>query len=158
MIVLREVRRLAPSGAVALAALACADVRAPRAPGADPSERDGAAIAAPPAAARDAPAAASGPIARGRASFYSDKLAGRSTASGEPYDPRALTAAHRTLALGTWIVVARPDGRSVRVRVNDRGPFGDSSRIVDLSRRAAEELGMIREGVVDVTVTVVPSP
>lgn len=92
---------------------------------------------------------------QGLASYYADSLAGRPTASGEPYDPGELTAAHRTLPLGTRIEVVRDDGRSVTVRVNDRGPFGSKKRIVDLSRRAAEALGMMRAGVVSVTVRVV---
>jgi len=87
----------------------------------------------------------------GRASYYSDSLAGNSTASGEPYDPRAMTAASRDLPFGTRVRVTRVDtGATVEVRVNDRGPFGDRSRILDLSRAAAEQLGMIRAGVVDV--------
>jgi rare lipoprotein A len=94
----------------------------------------------------------------GRASYYSDKLAGRSTASGEPYDPRALTAAHRKLRFGTIVEVTRPDGRRVQVRINDRGPFGDSRRIIDLSRAAAERLEMVREGVVDVSLRIVSAP
>lgn len=93
----------------------------------------------------------------GRASFYSDRLAGRPTATGEPYDPRALTAAHRTLPLGSFVHVARPDGRQVIVRINDRGPYADG-RIIDLSRRAAAELGMERAGVVDVVLRVVWTP
>lgn len=95
---------------------------------------------------------------RGRASYYSDKLAGRSTASGEPYDPRALTAAHRKLRFGTIVEVTRPDGRRVQVRINDRGPFGDSRRIIDLSRAAAERLQMVREGVVEVSVRIISAP
>ena len=94
-------------------------------------------------------------VERGHASFYADSLAGHSTASGEPYDPRALTAAHRTLPFGTIVEVARADGRRVRVRVNDRGPFGPKGRIIDLSRSAAEAIGMIRDGVVLVTLRIV---
>lgn len=87
----------------------------------------------------------------GAASYYHDSLAGRSTASGEPYDPRAFTAASRDLAFGTVLRVVRPDtGASVIVRVNDRGPFGRRRRLLDLSRAAAEELGMIQRGVADV--------
>lgn len=103
-------------------------------------------------AARGPEARASGE--RGGASYYSDKLAGRSTASGEPYEPSKLTAAHRTLPFGTIVEVAREDGRKVEVRINDRGPF-KRGRVIDLSRRAAEELGMIRDGVIDVVVRVV---
>jgi rare lipoprotein A len=71
---------------------------------------------------------------------------GRKTASGERYSHRKLTAAHRTLKFGTTVRVTRlDDGRSVVVRVNDRGPF-TRGRIIDLSRAAAERLGMIRAG------------
>jgi rare lipoprotein A len=91
----------------------------------------------------------------GRASYYSDRLAGRSTASGVPYDPQALTAASRDLPFGTRLRVTRVDtGASVTVTVNDRGPFGDRRRIVDLSRRAAEALDMIRAGVIEVRVEI----
>jgi rare lipoprotein A len=95
----------------------------------------------------------------GRASYYADRLAGRSTATGEPYDPAALTAAHRTLPLGTFLDVARSDGRHVVVRVNDRGPYA-RGRIIDLSRRAAADLGMIRDGTAEVALRVlwVPPP
>lgn len=90
-------------------------------------------------------------VLEGKATYYSDALAGRPTASGEAYDPRALTAAHRSLPFGTVVRVVRPDsGRAVVVRINDRGPFGNERRIIDLSRTAAEELDMIRAGVVDV--------
>ena len=95
-----------------------------------------------------------GATQKGRASYYADSLAGNKTASGEPYDPNAMTAAHRTLPFGTWVVV-RSRGRQVKVRINDRGPFGGKGRIIDLSRAAAEELGMVKAGVVDVTVDVV---
>lgn len=99
-----------------------------------------------------------GPVERGEASFYAQSLAGRPTASGEPYKPTELTAAHRTLPFGTLIEVRREDGRRVVARVNDRGPFR-KGRVVDLSRRAAEELGMVREGVVEVEVRVAkPAP
>ena len=90
---------------------------------------------------------------RGKATYYADSLAGRRTASGERYDPRALTAAHKTLAFGTMVKVVREDdGREVVVRVNDRGPFAGEDRVIDLSRAAAERLGMIRDGVVPVRV------
>jgi rare lipoprotein A len=96
-------------------------------------------------------------VIEGKASYYSDALAGRSTASGEPYDPTAFTAAHRSLAFGTMLRVTRTDNaRSVVVRINDRGPFGASERILDLSRRAAEQLDMIAAGVVPVRAEVLP--
>ena len=92
----------------------------------------------------------------GRAAYYSDRLAGRPTASGEPYEPRAFTAAHRELGFGTIVrVTPQAGGPVVYVRINDRGPFGDESRIIDLSRAAAEHLGMIRAGVIPVRVEVV---
>jgi rare lipoprotein A len=89
----------------------------------------------------------------GLASYYADSLAGHRTANGERYDPRALTAAHRTLPFGTQLRVTRVDTRkSVVVRVNDRGPFGDSRRVLDLSRAAARRLDMLGAGVVRVHV------
>lgn len=96
----------------------------------------------------------------GLATWYGESLAGHKTASGERFDPSRMTAAHRTLKLGTWIEVRRIDtGSSVRVRVNDRGPYGkERTRIVDLSRAAAEKIGMIRDGVVKVEIRVVPGP
>jgi rare lipoprotein A len=94
-------------------------------------------------------------VRKGVASYYHDSLQGNPTASGEPYDRNALTAAHRSLPFGTEILVRNlENGRTVRVRVNDRGPFV-SGRIVDLSRRAAEELGFVRNGVADVAIEVV---
>jgi rare lipoprotein A len=93
----------------------------------------------------------------GRASYYSDRLAGHRTASGERYDPGALTAAHRTLPIGALVDVVRSDGRWVRVRINDRGPYSHG-RIIDLSKRAAAELGMVRDGVGDVALRVVAVP
>ncbi|MBX3229910.1 MAG: septal ring lytic transglycosylase RlpA family protein [Labilithrix sp.] len=94
----------------------------------------------------------------GEASWYGQALAGRKTASGERFDPQGFTAAHRTLKLGTWVEVRRVDtGATVRVRINDRGPHV-AGRIIDLSRRAAEELDMVRRGVVRVEVRVVSGP
>lgn len=92
---------------------------------------------------------------RGEASYYADSLAGRPTASGEPYEPHELTAAHRTLPFGTIVRVTRvSSGESVDVRINDRGPH-KRGRIVDLSRKAAEQIGLLRAGVADVVVQVV---
>jgi rare lipoprotein A len=82
----------------------------------------------------------------GKASYYSSRLHGKRTASGEPYDETDLTAAHPALPFGTLIKVTNTyNGRSVVVRVNDRGPFV-GHRIIDVSQRAAEQLGMIRAG------------
>ena len=95
----------------------------------------------------------------GVASWYGAALAGRRTASGERFDPERMTAAHRTLPLGTWVEVLRGDtGQRVRVRINDRGPFGHADRIIDLSRAAARELGMLRAGVARIELHVVGGP
>jgi rare lipoprotein A len=98
------------------------------------------------------------PFQSGEASYYGEKFRGRKTASGEPFDPSALTAAHRTLPFGTWVLVSRTDvSRSVRVRITDRGPF-KAGRVIDLSTRAAEDLDMIRAGVAAVEIRVVSGP
>jgi rare lipoprotein A len=94
-------------------------------------------------------------VLEGKATYYGDSLAGNKTASGEVYDPRAFTAAHRTLPFGTVVRVVRLDTqRYVYVRITDRGPFGNRQRIIDLSKIAAERLGMLRAGVVKVRVEV----
>ena len=88
----------------------------------------------------------------GLASYYADRFHGRLTANGERYDRQAFTAAHRRLPFGTQVVVTRlDDGRAVTVRINDRGPFV-RGRVIDLSHAAAEKLGMLRQGVVEVRV------
>jgi rare lipoprotein A len=90
----------------------------------------------------------------GEASYYASGFEGRPTASREPNRGRALTAAHRTLPFGTRVrVTNRVNDRSVVVRINDRGPF-HRRRVIDLSRAAAEELGMVRRGRVPVEVQV----
>jgi rare lipoprotein A len=96
-----------------------------------------------PAARSPAPAAPAIPGAvTGKASWYGEPHHGRKTASGEIYDMSKLTAAHRTLPMGTRVRVTNvANGRSVVVRINDRGPFKDG-RIIDLSRAAAHELGV----------------
>jgi len=87
----------------------------------------------------------------GRASWYA--LTSR-TASGERCDPNALTAAHRSLPFGTKVKVENlHNGRSVVVRINDRGPFV-RGRIIDLTKAAASRLGFVRSGVTSVRVTV----
>ena len=81
--------------------------------------------------------------------MYGNEFAGRKTASGEPFDPAALTMAHRTLAFGTLVRVTNlQNQRSVEVVVNDRGPFVPG-RIADLSEAAARRIGMISDGVVE---------
>ena len=95
----------------------------------------------------------------GNATWYGAAFAGKKTASGERFDPTRYTAAHRKLPFGTWVEVRRADtGRTVRVRINDRGPFGDDKRIIDLSRKAAEDLDIVREGVARVELRVVSGP
>jgi rare lipoprotein A len=92
----------------------------------------------------------------GTAIFYSDKLHGHALTSGEKYDKNALTAAHRTLPMGTKVKVTNlKNNKSVVVRINDRGPHGPKSQIIDLSGRAAQELDMIGDGRAKVTVEVV---
>lgn len=90
----------------------------------------------------------------GKASYYADKFQGRSTASGEPYDRNKLTAAHPKLPFGTRCRVTNlSNGKTVEVRINDRGPFS-KSRIIDLSYKAAAQLDGIRAGVFNVKVEV----
>lgn len=83
---------------------------------------------------------------KGEASYYADSLHGNTTASGEPYDKSALTAAHRSLPFGTKVKVTYlKTGKSVEVVINDRGPFVEG-RIIDLSRASAEKIGLIEDG------------
>jgi len=91
----------------------------------------------------------------GTASYYSGKLHGRRTASGERYNQEALTAAHKTLPLGTQVRVTNlKNGESVDVKINDRGPY-HKGRIIDLSKGAARELGMLGAGTARVRVEVI---
>jgi rare lipoprotein A len=97
-----------------------------------------------------------GEVLRGDVSYYANSLSGNRTANGERYDPRAYTAASRSLPFGTKLRVTRLDnGKSVEVRVNDRGPFGHRRRILDLSRAAAKELDMLERGTVEVEAVVI---
>jgi rare lipoprotein A len=85
-------------------------------------------------------------VGEGEASYYGNELAGNRTASGERFNPRALTAAHRTLPLGSKLrVTNQANGRSVIVRINDRGPFA-KSRLIDVSFAAAQQIQMVRAG------------
>jgi rare lipoprotein A len=94
----------------------------------------------------------------GTASWYGSPHHGRPTASGEVYDMRDLTAAHRTLPLGTRLMVTNLDnGEAVEVRVNDRGPFVQG-RILDLSYGAARIIGAIGPGVIPVRLRVIALP
>jgi rare lipoprotein A len=92
--------------------------------------------------------------ASGNASWYGAKFHGRRTANGERYDMNQMTAAHRSLPFGTKVrVINQRNGRSVVVRINDRGPFS-GRRIIDLSRGAAGAIGMVNSGVAPVKLEV----
>jgi len=91
---------------------------------------------------------------KGQASFYYGYWHGRKTANGETYDQHSMTAAHRTLPFGTKVEVKNlRNGRSVIVRINNRGPF-TKGRIIDLSLAAAQKLGMTKSGVAPVEVKI----
>jgi len=122
------------------------------------------AASAPAAASVSTPAAAlpsttgvaadSG-VESGKIAWYGRKFAGRKTASGERYNPEALTMAHKTLPFGTRVKVTNPkNGKSVTLRVNDRGPT-QADRVGDVSLAAARQLGMLKPGVIDAELTVV---
>jgi rare lipoprotein A len=98
---------------------------------------------------------AAGYMERGVASWYGPGFHDNKTSNGERYDMYAMTAAHKTLPLPTWVEVTNlRNGRSITVRVNDRGPFKDG-RIIDLSYSAAEKLDMLRDGTTFVEVRAV---
>jgi rare lipoprotein A (peptidoglycan hydrolase) len=93
----------------------------------------------------------------GTAAYYANRFHGRKTSSGHLYDKNAMTAAHRSIPLGTWVrVTHQRNGSSVVVQVNDRGPFA-GKRIIDLSLAAATELGMLRKGTAPVLLEVLPN-
>jgi rare lipoprotein A len=99
----------------------------------------------------------------GKATYYNDKYHGKKTASGELYDREKMTCAHKTLKFGTIVRVTRIDNQlSVEVRVNDRGPYSEGF-VIDLSYKAAEQIGLVKSGRANVKVEVVepevqPSP
>jgi rare lipoprotein A len=100
-----------------------------------------------------ATASGGGDLGSGLASYYGNEFAGRRTANGEIFNPKAMTAAHRTVAFGSRIKVTHVgNGREVVVRVNDRGPWG-KGRIIDLSHAAAQQIGMHRSGTAKVRLT-----
>ena len=114
---------------------------------------------APRARPAPPPPAPAGAAEEGIASWYGgrDGFEGKPTASGEIFDGAKMTAAHRTLPLGTWVDVRNlASGQTARVRINDRGPFV-KGRIIDLSRVAAEQTGVVGPGTARVRVTVVES-
>lgn len=141
----------APMGALALAAAlaACSG----------PSMGDGTGLALtrpvlPAEQARLYPGRVPSFLQVGVASWYGDRFKRRPTASGEPFDPKDITAAHRTLPLGTIARVTNlANGRSILVRINDRGPYA-AGRVIDLSRSAAAQLGMKQDGVAQVRIEV----
>jgi len=97
-----------------------------------------------------------GTVQRGYATWYGGGLHGGPTASGERFNKFKMTAAHRTLPMNTKVKVTHAKtGRSVVVRINDRGPYGSRSRIIDLSEAAAKKLGIIDEGVAPVVIEVI---
>jgi len=94
----------------------------------------------------------------GIASWYGPGFDGNLTANGEVYDMNGISAAHKTLPFGTLVrVIDRDTGRSIVVRINDRGPFIEG-RIIDLSKGAAEKLGMVDRGIIDVGLRIVRWP
>jgi rare lipoprotein A len=108
----------------------------------------------PPAPPPRPSSPAEGKELKGMASWYGRPHHGKRTASGETYDMNKLTAAHRTLPLGTRLLVTNVEnGRTVEVRINDRGPYLND-RMLDLSYAAAQRLGAVGDGVIPVTVKV----
>jgi rare lipoprotein A len=94
-------------------------------------------------------------IFHGKASFYGEEFHGKKTASGESFNMYALTAAHRSFPFGTICKVTnQSNGKSVVVRINDRGPFVQG-RILDLSYKAADVIGGLRQGIMDVQIEVI---
>lgn len=90
--------------------------------------------------------AATSVIGTGIASYYGRKFQGRRTANGERFDMNAMTAAHKTLPFGTRVAVTNPrNGKTVTVRINDRGPYAHG-RLIDLSRAAATQIGIVQRG------------
>ncbi len=140
--------------------IACGPSAPPVAPSTSTGTSASTSVEAPPPAPPAPPLVPShAPVfEHGLASWYGAALAGHHTASGEIFDPSKMTAAHRTLKLGTWLEVKRTDtGKIVHVRVNDRGPV--SHRLcIDLSSGAARELGMLRMGVAPVELRIIDPP
>jgi len=98
------------------------------------------------------PVAKPKPVAMGQASWYGPGFTGKKTASGEIFDDGKFTAAHKTLPLGSAVKVTNlSNGKSVKVAINDRGPYA-GNRIIDLSRAAARAIGMIDDGVIEVRI------
>ena len=162
------------AGLLVTVSLAACAGNAPQRSAAPPSEAaagNGAASAVPPRADRGNPPfynvlgkryhvlpTSAGYVARGVASWYGQDFHGLSTSSGETYDMHAMTAAHTTLPLPTWVEVTNlANGKRVVVKVNDRGPFVDN-RLIDLSFAAATALDMIGAGTARVEIRAVAPP
>jgi rare lipoprotein A len=142
--VVDSIPRLAAALSLAVLVTACARTR---------HESVTATPIAPPATAVAPPREARA-VFTGTASWYGEAHHGKTTASGEPFDMHALTAAHRTLPLGTRVLVTNlGNGRAVEVRINDRGPT-PADRIIDLSYGAARALGGEGDGVFRVRIAV----
>jgi rare lipoprotein A len=112
-------------------------------------------LSLPPSQTQESSARVEGPVIEqvGTASWYGPSFQGRKTASGELFDQNALTAAHRSLPLGTTVVVTSlATGKSVQVKINDRGPYV-RGRKIDLSRAAAQQIGLTKNGVTKVRIT-----
>ena len=138
------IRAAAIAAAMVLAAAAAAAQTAASAPTAAP--------AAEPAKTADNTAET------GRIAWYGRKFAGHRTASGERYNPEAMTMAHKTLPFGTWVVVTNvANGKSVKLRVNDRGPT-QADRVADVSLVAARQLGFVRAGLTEAKLEVAAKP
>lgn len=117
-------------------------------------------VSPPPVPAPPVPVPPAPPLRTqyGLASWYGREWHGQRTASGEIYDSRQLTAAHRTAPFGTYALVTNlENGRTVRVRINDRGP-GTAGRVLDLSYAAARQLEMLRTGVTRVKIEFLAPP
>jgi rare lipoprotein A len=113
---------------------------------------------AQPGAATPLPAAAPAAGEGGKLAYYGRKFAGRRTASGERFNPDALTMAHKTLPFGTKVKVTnKANGKSVELRVNDRGPT-QGDRVGDVSLAASKALGFGKAGVIDAEIVVVSAP
>jgi rare lipoprotein A len=94
----------------------------------------------------------------GVASYYAKRLHGSKTASGQRYDQTAYTAAHKRLPFGTRVrVTQKKTGKTVVVTINDRGPYV-KGRVIDLSRRAAQDLGMLKRGSAEVEIQIMRLP
>ena len=138
--------------AVAGVLAGCATAEAPRQRTESPPQPRPSGPSTPARPGTKAPAAPT--VLMGKASWYGDAHHGQRTASGERYDMTAMTAAHRTLPFGTRVRVTNvANGKSVVVRVNDRGPFV-AGRIIDLSRAAAQEVEVLGTGLFTVRLEV----